>query len=104
MLLSPGNLQTVQSKIPDYAEASSAHINGLAKEDRTQPGDTHKAVKIIVDLVRKEGCAEGKTVPFRFPLGADCYNVIKEKCEETLRLLYDWGHVINSTDHENNAS
>ncbi|KAI1102879.1 NAD(P)-binding protein [Jackrogersella minutella] len=100
MLLSPGNLGVVPSTIPDYAEASKAHINGLAKEDRTQPGDTRKAVKIIVDLVRKEGCAEGKEVPFRFPLGTDCYNAIKEKCEDTLSLLKDWGHVINSTEHD----
>ncbi|KAI1380531.1 NAD(P)-binding protein [Hypoxylon crocopeplum] len=99
MLLSPGNLHGVSSNIPDYVEASKAHIDGLAKEDRTQPGDTQKAVKIIVDLVRREGCAAGKEVPFRFPLGADCYNVIKEKCEETLRLLHDWDSVINSTDH-----
>ncbi|KAI1416386.1 NAD(P)-binding protein [Hypoxylon sp. FL1857] len=104
MLLSPDNLKAVPSKIPDYAEASKAHIDGLAKEDRAQPGDPQKAIKIIVDLVRKEGCAEGKEVPFRFPLGADCYITIKEKCEETLSLLRDWNHVINSTDHDSHSS
>ncbi|KAI0116027.1 NAD(P)-binding protein [Hypoxylon sp. NC0597] len=104
MLLSPKNLQAVPSKIPDYAEASKAHIDGLAKEDRAQPGDPQKAVKIIVDLVRKEGCAEGKEVPFRFPLGTDCYKEVKGKCEETLDLLWDWSHVINSTDHENQVA
>ncbi|KAI2466859.1 NAD(P)-binding protein [Annulohypoxylon bovei var. microspora] len=100
MLLSPENLHTIPSKIPDYKEASKAHVDGLAEEDRTQPGDAQKAVKIIADLVRKEGCADGKEVPFRFPLGADCYSTIKEKCEETLQLLQDWNHVINSTDHD----
>ncbi|OTA59714.1 NAD(P)-binding protein [Hypoxylon sp. EC38] len=104
MLLSPQNLQAVPSKNPDYAEASRAHIDGLAKEDRSQPGDPQKAVKIIVDLVRKEGCAEGKEVPFRFPLGTDCYKEIKGKCEETLGILQDWSHIINSTDHENQAA
>ncbi|KAI1141394.1 NAD(P)-binding protein [Hypoxylon sp. FL0543] len=104
MLLSPQNLQATPSRIPDYMEASKAHIAGLAKEDRTQPGDAQKAVKIIVDLVRKEGCAEGKEVPFRFPLGRDCYDALKEKCEETLGLLQDWHHVINSTDHDGNSS
>lgn len=99
-LLSPGNLQVMQSKIPDYAEASREHANGLAKEDQTQPGDTQKAAKIIVDLVRKEGCAAAKDVPFRFPLGPDCFSTIKEKCEETLNLLQEWKDVINSTNHD----
>ncbi|KAI1441942.1 NAD(P)-binding protein [Annulohypoxylon stygium] len=103
MLLSPENLQSKRSKIADYEKASEAHANGLAQEDRMQPGDTKKAVKIIVDLVRKEGCAEGKEVPFRFPLGTDCYDTLKEKCEETLSLLQDWKEVINSTDHDNHS-
>ncbi|KAI0888346.1 NAD(P)-binding protein [Annulohypoxylon maeteangense] len=104
MLLSPDNLHTAPSKISDYDKASKAHVDGLAQEDRMQPGDTQKAVKIIVDLVRKEGCAEGREVPFRFPLGTDCYESIKEKCEETLHLLKDWNQVINSTDHENHSN
>ncbi|KAI0386371.1 NAD(P)-binding protein, partial [Hypomontagnella monticulosa] len=100
LLLSPGNLHAASSNIPEYAQASKAHLSGLAKEDRAQPGDAQKAVKIIVDLVRKEGCAEDKDVPMRFPLGADCYHVMKEKCEDTLQLLRDWEPVINSTDHD----
>ncbi|KAI0113079.1 NAD(P)-binding protein [Daldinia grandis] len=104
MLLSPDNLRAVPSSIPDYAEASKTNMDGLAKEDRAQPGDTEKAVSIILDLVRKEGCALGKEVPLRFPLGRDCYDTIKEKCEETLLLLEDWQHVINSTDHDSHPA
>ena len=96
--LTPGNLQIVQSKIPDYAERSAALIRGLAQEDRSQPGDVELGVKIIIDLVRKEGIAAGRDVPFRLPLGSDCYETIKEKCEETLKLLDDWKDVIKSTD------
>ncbi|KAI1080025.1 NAD(P)-binding protein [Whalleya microplaca] len=100
MILSPENLQIVQSSIPDYVQASKTFATGLAQEDRTQPGDTHRAVKIIVDLVRGEGCAEGKDLPFRLPLGTDCYDTIKEKCEETLHLLEEWKGIINSTNHQ----
>ncbi|KAI1458761.1 NAD(P)-binding protein [Annulohypoxylon moriforme] len=103
MLLSPENRHTTTSKISDYEKASKVHADGLAQGDRTQPGDTQKAVKIIVDLVRKEGCASGREVPFRFPLGTDCYDTLKEKCEETLRLLQDWNQVINSTDHDDHS-
>ncbi|KAF2475123.1 NAD(P)-binding protein [Lindgomyces ingoldianus] len=97
--LSPGNLRTKQSHIPDYEEASRNFIAYLAQnEDGKQPGDPLKAVEIILDLVRKEGVAEGKEVPFRLPLGRDCYETIKEKCEETLKLLKEWEGVCTSTD------
>lgn len=77
-----------------------AYRTGLAKEDRAQPGDPEKAVEIILDLVRKEGCAEGRDVPFRLPLGTDSFGTMKEKCEEVLKLLEEWGPVILSTNYE----
>lgn len=98
-LLSTDNLKAVQSQIPDYVEVSKERRAGLAKEDQTQPGDTQKAVEIILDLVRNEGCAQGRNVPFRLPLGTDCYDSVKAKCESTLELLEEWRDVIKSTDY-----
>jgi hypothetical protein len=98
-LLSTGNLNVVQSTIPEYMEASKGFIQGLAMEDQTQPGNTEKAVEIILDLVRNEGCAVGREVPFRLPLGTDCYESVKAKCEATLKLLEDWENVIKSTNY-----
>lgn len=89
----------VESAIPDYLEGSKAFIHQLAMEDQSQPGDTQKAVKIIIDLVRNEGCATNREIPFRLPLGTDCYEAIKEKCQETLKLLEDWEPVIKSTGY-----
>jgi hypothetical protein len=97
-LLSQGNVKTVASAIPDYIEFSKNLLSGLAMEDGNQPGDTEKLVKIVVDLVKKEGVAQGKTVPFRMPLGSDCFDDIKTKCEETLKILSEWESVIKSTD------
>ncbi|KAI0178703.1 NAD(P)-binding protein [Hypoxylon sp. FL1284] len=99
-LLSPENLHAKASKIPDYAEVTQERVSLIAKADRAQPGDTQKAVKIIADLVRKEGCAAGRDVPLRLPLGPDCVGEVKKKCEETLALLEDWKDVVNSTDHD----
>ncbi|KAI8631265.1 hypothetical protein F5Y19DRAFT_463564 [Xylariaceae sp. FL1651] len=98
-LLSTGNVQTAPSTIPDYAEASKAFVAGLASEDQQQPGDVEKGVRVIIDLVRHEGCAENRGVPFRIPLGIDCYDTIKEKCEDTLKLLECWRPVIRGTDY-----
>lgn len=66
--------------------------------DGNQPGDPKKAVERIIDVVRQEGVAEGREMPKRLPLGADALAVIREKCEETLKICKDWEDVINSTD------
>ncbi|KAI1501356.1 hypothetical protein F5X99DRAFT_428479 [Biscogniauxia marginata] len=100
-LLTAGNARITPSRIPDYSASSKRFVHRMATQDQAQPGDPEKGVRIIVDLVRREGCAANREVPFRFPLGIDCYDTIKEKCEETLALLKDWESVMRSTDYEN---
>jgi len=99
-LLSSGNMKAVSTEIPEYKDFSKTLLDGLAKADRMQPGDPVKLVEIVLDLVRQEGTAEGKEIPFRLPLGSDCYNDVKAKCEETLKLLKEWEPMIRSTDYE----
>ena len=96
-LLSSGKRKTVTSVIPEYAELSQCKIRGLAEEDQRQPGDPVKLVAIIIDLVKGEGVATGKEIPFRLPLGTDAYDGMKAKCEESLRQLEGWRSVIMST-------
>lgn len=97
-LLSGSNRKTRVSAIKEYAELSDSKTAGLNGEDMNQPGDPVKLVEIILDLVRKEGVAQGKQVPLRIPLGVDVFDDMKAKCEETLALLEDWKDVIQSTD------
>jgi NAD(P)-dependent dehydrogenase (short-subunit alcohol dehydrogenase family) len=99
-LLSSGNMRATPSTIPDYAEFTNGLIDTLNRDSEKQPGDPVKLVEIVLDLVRREGVAEGKEVPFRLPLGADCYEEIKSKVEETLKMLDEWGPVTKSTDVE----
>ncbi|KAL2072433.1 hypothetical protein VTL71DRAFT_11776 [Oculimacula yallundae] len=89
-LLSSGNIKVAASSIPEYVDFSKSLLGGLAQEDQSQPGDPVKLVEIIVDVVREEGVAKGREIPFRLPLGTDCYEDIKKKCEETLELLEAW--------------
>ncbi|RFU28749.1 hypothetical protein B7463_g7592, partial [Scytalidium lignicola] len=98
-LLSSGNLKTAQTSIPYYEELFKSGDESLKRSDQAQRGDIKKGVKIILDLVRQEGCAANREIPLRFPLGPDTYNVMKTKCEETLKLLEEWEPVIKSTDH-----
>lgn len=97
-------MKAIRSTIPEYADFSRILLDGLAKEDHTQPGDPVKLVDIVLDLVRHEGVARGREVPFRLPLGVDCFDDIKAKCEETLRLLHGWEPIITSTNHEEESN
>ena len=68
--------------------------------DGNQPGDAVKLAERVVDLVRNEGVAKGKTVPLRMPFGQDALEMIKKKCLDTLKLLEDWEDVIVSTERD----
>ena len=93
-------MKAVTSTVPEYADLSKTLVDALAKDDQAQRGDPVKLVEIILDLVRQEGVAKGREIPFRLPLGVDVYDDIKAKCEETLKLLKEWEPTIRSTDHE----
>lgn len=98
-LLSSGNIKSVTSAIPDYQEFSKTLLSGLGQEDQNQPGDPVKLVEIILDLVKQEGVATNRDVPLRLPLGVDCFDEMKAKCEETLQVLKEWESTIRSTNH-----
>jgi len=93
-------MKAVTSAIPEYTDLSKTLIDALAKDDQAQRGNPVKLVEIILDLVRQEGVANGREIPFRLPLGIDVYDDIKAKCEETLKLLKEWEPTIRSTDCE----
>ncbi|KAK8075675.1 hypothetical protein PG997_010338 [Apiospora hydei] len=99
-LLSAGNMQAATSKFPEYAALSQELIKHLAEEDQAQQGDPDKLVRILADMVRREGCAAGKEVPFRLPIGVDMVADVREKCEDTLALLMEWEPVLASTDFD----
>ncbi|KAF5006346.1 hypothetical protein FDECE_7274 [Fusarium decemcellulare] len=99
-LLSSTNLKIKPSTIPDYAQRSQDFNDYLAARSGHQAGDPEKGISIVLDLVRGEGVAKGKEIPIRIALGADAYDVVKTKCEETLKILEDWKDVTCSTDFD----
>jgi hypothetical protein len=66
--------------------------------DGKQPGDPGKAVKIMIDIVRGEGVAEGKSMPERLPLGQDALATMRKKAVGNLAICDEWENVIRSTD------
>lgn len=73
--------------------------NMLKGEDSNQPGSPEKFVRLALDLVREEGCAQGKDIPFRLPVGTDAVEEIRRKLRETAAAMDAWEGVITSTDY-----
>ncbi|KAK8121827.1 hypothetical protein PG984_010497 [Apiospora sp. TS-2023a] len=99
-LLSAGNMKAATSQFSEYAELSQGLLSHLAEEDQAQQGDPDKLVRILADMVRREGCAAGKDVPFRLPIGSDMVADVRGKCADTLKLLGEWEPVLASTDFD----
>ncbi|KAI6789368.1 hypothetical protein KC361_g8573 [Hortaea werneckii] len=65
-----------------------------------QPGDTAKAARLVIDLVKGEGVGEGRELPLALPIGNDAFVKIKEQTEATLKMLEEWEDVTRSTDRQ----
>ncbi|RFN54482.1 hypothetical protein FIE12Z_1270 [Fusarium flagelliforme] len=98
-LLSTGHLRPKQSQIPDYESASETHHGHLYGGDLKQPGNPEKFVAVVLDLVREEGCAKGKDIPFRLPVGRDAVEEIGAKARDILETMQEWDPVITETDY-----
>jgi len=85
-------------RIADYAEITRGAHEGLEAYNGKQPGDPKKGVEVVIDVIKGEGAAQGKTVPSVFQLGSDCYAIVTEACNKTLKNLEEWKDVIVSTD------
>ena len=55
-----------------------------------------------MDLVHRDGVAEGKTLPVTIGLGTDYYEGVKASAEGTLKRLEGWVEVMTSTDFQEN--
>ncbi|KAF3044557.1 hypothetical protein E8E11_005580 [Didymella keratinophila] len=87
--------------IKEYDETAVGQVRArLDQVDNNQPGDVVKGARVIVDILTKTGAAEGKEVPLRVVLGSDCSSGIREKIEETVKLLDEWDHITTMTNHE----
>ncbi|KAF8853737.1 NAD(P)-binding protein [Acephala macrosclerotiorum] len=84
----------------DYGELAERVQAGLKASDGKQKGDPMKGAKVMVDIVKWEGVAEGRVTPRRMPLGAACWETVRGKCRETLELCDEWEGVTGSVDFD----
>ncbi|KAJ4328899.1 hypothetical protein N0V84_000687 [Fusarium piperis] len=64
------------------------------------PGDVKKGANAIVDVVKGEGLAAGKSWAVRVALGSDGLGLARQRCEEQLELIQAWEDFSSSTDRE----
>ena len=84
-----------------YHDSEAAKMRGaLDVYNGQQPGDVDKCARVIVDVLTGEGVAKGREVPVRLALGSDCVEVVRAKCESTLKQVKEWEHVSVSTMRE----
>jgi hypothetical protein len=76
-------------------EGVAGYMKGM---DGNQPGDTEKAVRIIIDVVKGEGVAAGKEQPERLPIGKDALDGMKKQYTEGLKICQDWEAIVNCTE------
>ncbi|KAL0574492.1 hypothetical protein V5O48_007467 [Marasmius crinis-equi] len=96
--LSGSHRQPRVTRIVDYEDMKEKAETALKAYNGQQPGDPQKGVEVILDVVRGEGAAEGKTFPRSIQLGSDCYGLAKQHCEEALLNLEEWKDTSYSTD------
>jgi hypothetical protein len=65
-----------------------------------EPGDPKKCAERIIDVMKGEGLASGKPMPFQIPLGVDAITEIRERCETMLKTCNEWEDLIKSVEFE----
>jgi hypothetical protein len=97
-LLSWQNSKSVEKHIEDYRQLSEDMDKAFADLNGTQLGDPKKGVNLIIDVVKGDHGAMTKTWPSSLPLGSDAIELIRKKCENTLREINEWEILSKSTD------
>ncbi|CZR63381.1 related to ketoreductases [Phialocephala subalpina] len=99
-VLSSSSKSSKLSEDPDYGELAKRVQAGLKASDGKQKGDLKKGVRVMVDVVKGEGVAEGRGMPRRLMLGKECLETVRGKCRETLEICDKWEGVIGSVDFD----
>ncbi|KAI0768358.1 short chain dehydrogenase [Irpex lacteus] len=96
--LSPGNRVEAKSRLSAYNDATKSAYEWLESTDGKQPGDTAKAARAIVDVIRGEGAAAERKVPSLIAIGSEAYNNISRELDTARKGLEEWKDLTCSTD------
>lgn len=103
-ILNNNNFKAVPRTVNAYKDLNDMIYGFLGQADSNQPDDPEKAVNIMIDVVRQEGVAEGKTQPLRLPIGKDALATLKNKYVNYFELCDEWENVITGTDYSDHKT
>ncbi|KAL2128019.1 hypothetical protein VTI74DRAFT_9839 [Chaetomium olivicolor] len=84
-----------------YAGHLAAMVAVAKAIDGNERGDVQKGVELMVDVIRGEGCASGRKIPPRLPIGDDAVRVIEGTCHNMLKVIDAWrSDVVGTTDRD----
>lgn len=97
---SPTTMRHRSIPIEDYGALDEGVKGYLKSTYGAELGDPRKAVERILDVVKREGMAvkAGAQMPIRLPLGSDGLQVLRAKCENTLKICEEYEDLARSTD------
>ena len=86
--------------VEDYGALDEGVKSYLRSTYGAGVGDPRKAVERILDVVKREGTAakDGAPMPIRLPLGSDGLQVLRVKCENTLKICEEYEDLARNTD------
>lgn len=99
-LLDGNNAYYVKSSIDDYKPMVEGNYKVFKSYDNKQPGDPAKAAKIVIDIVKGEGIAEGKEMVPWIVLGPDAVDMVKKRCADNLKVLSEYESACSSTNFD----
>jgi len=89
------------TSVPAYADTLGKVTEIFVAEGAAcMPGDLARLPSIMVDIVKREGVAKGRTWAVRIPLGSDAVAAAEQKSTELLGLVESWRDVCYSTDRD----
>ncbi|THU82018.1 NAD(P)-binding protein [Dendrothele bispora CBS 962.96] len=105
LLVAPGAFRTegiygipfnTSNPISDYDDLRNMANSRYLQIPGNEPGDPVKAMEVLVDVVRGEGCAKGKKWPTVLPLGQDAEADMRGKWDAFMNVLEEWGNIVRS--------
>lgn len=96
--LNPQNMKRVSPKCNDYEELNATVSTDFDQLAGNQVGDPQKGTELVVDVVKGENGTGGRQWPSSLALGSDAVDLIRKRCQETLRELEEWEALSRSTD------
>lgn len=102
LLVAPGSFRTegiygqgysCATSIKDYDDIRTLSRQRIGSIAGLEKGDPKKAMEVVVDVVRGEGVAKGKSWPGILVLGEDAEKDARERCTKVLEVLDEWKDV-----------